>query len=265
MTTATAQPQKPQPTALSVAVIAWTQFDIQAALEETGWSTDAASSGEALAEYAGRSCYESWHKPNPATATNDAYIEHILQVGHYSVLEHPTATIRLRGVSRAFTHEMIRHRHFSPSQLSQRYAPAGARYTVPPLYQNDQFSLDVLQEIAERTEDAYRRLVAHWDALLLARHPDMPATARRKAAREAARSVLPNMTETRIVLTANLRAWRHFIDLRATAAADAEMRTVAVAVLRVLQVVYPAVFADYTIHQQDGYEIAAGTYSEPAT
>ena len=78
------------------------------------WATDA-DGGQALAEFAGRACYQSWNKPNPATATNAGYLRHILEVGHLSVLEHGTATFYLTGVSRSLTHELIRHRHFSYS------------------------------------------------------------------------------------------------------------------------------------------------------
>src|SRR5690348_13988346 len=114
--------------ALQVDVIAWTQFARPA---DVPWSTDA-DGGEALAEFAGRACYESWHKPNPATATNAGYLRHILDVGHLSVLEHGTVTVYLRGISRSLTHELIRHRHFSYSQLSQRYVPERDAAFVEP-------------------------------------------------------------------------------------------------------------------------------------
>ena len=108
---------------LTVQAIAWTHF---ARRRTTSWAatwTPTPTGGQALAEFAGRACYESWSKPNPATATNAGYLRHILEVGHLSVLEHGTVTMYLRGVSRSLTHELIRHRHFSYSQLSQRYAP----------------------------------------------------------------------------------------------------------------------------------------------
>ena len=103
----------------TVQVIAWTHFEPP---PEVPWSTDA-DGGEALAEFAGRACYQSWSKPNPRTATNAGYLRHILEVGHLSVLEHGSVTFYLTGVSRSLTHELIRHRHFSYSQLSQRYVP----------------------------------------------------------------------------------------------------------------------------------------------
>ena len=98
----------------TVRLIAWTQFE---APSDIAWDTDA-DGGQALAEFAGRACYESWHKPNPKTATNAGYLRHILEVGHLSVIEHATATFYITGVSRSLTHELIRHRHFSFSQLS---------------------------------------------------------------------------------------------------------------------------------------------------
>jgi thymidylate synthase (FAD) len=104
---------------LGVQIVAKTEFVAPAGVP---WSTDA-DGGQALAEFAGRACYQSWAKPNPATATNAGYLRHILEVGHLSVLEHGTVSFYLTGISRSLTHELIRHRHFSYSQLSQRYVP----------------------------------------------------------------------------------------------------------------------------------------------
>src|SRR5699024_11705181 len=85
-----------------------------------------------------RSCYETWDKPNPHTATNAAYLRHIMDVGHLAVLEHSSATMYLRGVSRSCAHEVMRHRMFSFSQLSQRYVPDDeARVIVPRSVQDN--------------------------------------------------------------------------------------------------------------------------------
>ena len=113
---------------LKVQAIAWTHFEPPA---DVPWDTDA-DGGEALAEFAGRACYQSWKKPNPATATNAGYLRHILEVGHLSVLEHGSVTFYLSGISRSLTHELIRHRHFSYSQLSQRYVPEKDAAMVEP-------------------------------------------------------------------------------------------------------------------------------------
>ena len=102
---------------LSVRLVAHSEFHPPA---DVDWETDAAA-GEALVEFAGRACYQSWDKPNPRTATNAGYLRHILEVGHLSLLEHATVTFYITGISRSCTHELIRHRHFSYSQLSQRF------------------------------------------------------------------------------------------------------------------------------------------------
>jgi thymidylate synthase (FAD) len=108
---------------------------------------------------------------------------------------------------------------------------------------------------AEASVRAYNELLEG----LQQRFADVPsATLRRKQARQAARSVLPNATETRIVVTGNYRAWRHFIAMRATEHADVEIRALAVECLRQLQRVAPNVFGDFTISSlDDGSEIAA--------
>jgi thymidylate synthase (FAD) len=235
-----------------VQLIAWTQFQTP---DDVPWSTDA-DGGQALAEFAGRACYQSWSKPNPSTATNAGYLRHILDVGHLSVLEHGVVTFYLTGVSRSFTHELIRHRHFSYSQLSQRYVPErDAAMVEPDVIAEDP---DLHKKFAEATEASVR---AYNELLegLESRFADVGnATLRRKQARQAARAVLPNATETRIVVTGNYRAWRHFIGMRATEHADVEIREIAVACLRELQRVAPNVFADFTISAlPDGSEIAA--------
>jgi thymidylate synthase (FAD) len=235
-----------------VRLIAWTHFEPPAGLP---WSTDA-DGGQALAEFAGRACYQSWSKPNPATATNAGYLRHILEVGHLSVLEHGTVSFYLTGVSRSLTHELIRHRHFSYSQLSQRYVgERDAAMVEPAVIAEDPELHKRFRAATEASVRAYNELLAG----LQQRFAGVAsATLRRKQARQAARSVLPNATETRIVVTGNYRAWRHFIAMRATEHADVEIREVAVECLRQLQRVAPNVFGDFTISPlTDGTEIAA--------
>lgn len=240
----------------SVQLIAWTQFQPPA---DVPWDTDT-EGGQALAEFAGRACYQSWSKPNPATATNAGYIKHILEVGHLSVLEHGSATFYFIGVSRSFTHELIRHRHFSYSQLSQRYVPErDAAMVEPQVIAEDPELHKRFVEASEAAVRAYNELLEGLEA----KFSDVSnATLRRKQARQAARAVLPNATETRIVVTGNYRAWRHFISMRATEHADVEIRALAVECLRQLQALAPSVFDDFAISQlPDGSAIAASPYT----
>jgi len=246
----------PEMVSPQVRLIAWTHFEPP---EDVPWSTDA-EGGQALAEFAGRACYQSWHKPNPATATNAGYLRHILEVGHLSVLEHGTVTFYLTGVSRSLTHELIRHRHFSYSQLSQRYVPErDAAMVEPAVIAEDPELHKVFVEATEASVRAYNELLEGLER----KFADVGnATLRRKQARQAARAVLPNATETRIVVTGNYRAWRHFIAMRATEHADVEIRAVAVECLRQLQRVAPNVFSDFEISRlPDGTEIAASPYA----
>lgn len=112
--------------------------------------------------------------------------------------------------------------------------------------------------MATHARAAYQRLVEHFRQ----RFADVADPGlRRKMARQAARSVLPNATETALVMTGNFRAWRHFIRMRTSPAADPEIRRVAVAVLKVLQHEAPAVFGDFRITRApDGSEAAEAGY-----
>lgn len=211
------------------------------------WVTDAADDASALAEFAGRACYRSWSRPNPATRHNHDYLAHILESGHFSVLEHAGFTVMLAGVSRSFTHELIRHRHLSYSMLSQRFVnEEDAAIVVPPLFRSDHDAQAVLTELYAHMQQAYRRLVELGNRRLAAAVEDK--SARRKRVREAARCVLPNMTETHIVVSGNHRAWREFFAKRGGPEVDAEMREVAVAIFaEVAQPLARAIYQDFRV------------------
>jgi len=236
---------------LRVQLIARTEF---LAPPDVPWDTDA-EGGQALVEFAGRACYQSWSKPNPRTATNAAYLSHVIDVGHFAVLEHASVTFYITGISRSCAHELVRHRHLSYSQLSQRYVPEDdASVVLPPALEGDPELQAVVLAAADASRAAYLELLSTLEARL----DDRPgAVLRRKQARQVARAVLPNDTETRIVVTGNYRAWRHFIAVRASEHADVEIRRLAIACLRELAAAAPAVFADFEITVlSDGTEVA---------
>ena len=244
---------------LRVQLIAKTEF---LAPPGVPWSTDA-DGGEALTEFAGRACYQSWSKPNPKTATNASYLRHIIDVGHFSVLEHASVSFYITGLSRSCTHELIRHRHFSYSQLSQRFVPErDSQVVLPPGLEDDPELQELFLTAADASRHAYTTLLTKLEA----KFADEPnAVLRRKQARQAARAVLPNATETRIVVTGNYRAWRHFIAMRASEHADVEIRRLAIACLRQLADLAPAVFADFEIATlADGTEVATSPLATEA-
>ncbi len=243
---------------LRVQLIAKSEF---IAPEDVPWSTDA-EGGAALVEFAGRACYQSWDKPNPRTATNASYVKHIIDVGHFSVLEHATVTFYITGISRSCTHELIRHRHFSYSQLSQRYVPEhDSQVVLPPGIEGDPELEELFLAATDAARTAYTELLTKLNEKLAGDE----GTVRRKQARQAARAVLPNATETRIVVTGNYRAWRHFIAMRASEQADVEIRRLAVECLRQLVAVAPQAFGDFDIYAlPDGTEVATSPLATEA-
>ena len=215
-----------------------------------GPSTD----GERLAEFAGRLCYMS--QSNPAGRSTRDYLENIKRQGHGSVLEHANYTVLLEGVSRSLTHELVRHRAgFAYSQLSQRYVDeSDAAFVVPPAILGDEALEKTWKEEIDRALAAYVKLVGE----LMEQYAWIPERVhRRKMAREAARGVLPNSTETKIVVTANARAWRTMLELRAGEGADLEIRRMAVAVLKLLREEAPGFFSDFEIYDASDRREAA--------
>ena len=206
-----------------------------------GESTD----GERLAEFAGRLCYMS--QKNPASRPTREYLENIKKQGHGSVLEHANYSLLLEGVSRSLTHELVRHRAgFAYSQLSQRYVDEStANFVMPPAIMGDEALEKVWREQVEAAQASYVALVEQ----LMTRYAWVPDKVhRRKMAREAARGVLPNSTETKIVVTGNARAWRTMLELRSSEGAEFEIRRCAIAIIRILAAEAPGFFSDFEIY-----------------
>lgn len=194
---------------------------------------------EWLVEMAGRNCYQSWarHGEEPKGRNHNDHVKHLIEVAHGAAIEHANFNFMIWNVSRSLTHELVRHRIASYSQLSQRYVDSSdVSFVVPP----------AIQELAKVDPDTYRKWVEHCERSrqlyeeLTSRLSEMYENVeskleRRKQARQAARSVLPNATETKIFVTMNARAIRHLVELRANPSADVEIRSLAVKVCRILQ------------------------------
>lgn len=221
-------------------VTLWAHTRITDALRARLDQQDGVADADHLAEAAGRACYLSWHRPNPATATTAGYLAHIVEVEHFSLFSHASATFYLEGVSRSLALELIRSRWLAFSQVSQRYVDeSGFAAIIPPAL----VALTGWRRLLARTilgvqvgsaRLSYRALVA----LLLA------AGLGRKRAREAARAVLPNAAATSIVVSGNMRAWRDFLAQRLAEGADAEIRRLALELLEQLVVLAPETLAD---------------------
>jgi thymidylate synthase (FAD) len=230
------------------------------------WESDSVIAAEVLTETAGRICYMSFAKPRPGG--NAAYLGHIKESGHGSVLEHAVWNLVFTGVSRSLTHELVRHRAgMGFSQLSQRYVDESvAEYVEPDVIATDPelhaIWLEAIGNVHRAYVDLATKLVPKVRARfiedyrlgdgscysdgLLERVADSSKTEIRKAARQAARSVLPNATETKIFVTMNARAARHFLEQRGSRHAEPEIRKLANKLFELMQIEAPNLFGDYT-------------------
>lgn len=224
------------------------------------------SPAEELIETGGRLCYMSFSNPRPGGA--EAYLKHIIEVGHGSVLEHGVWNFIFTGISRTCTHELIRHRAgWGYSQLSQRYVNESvAEYVEPDIIANDPEAHAIWTNAVQHAHGAYVRLSNLLNEKLVAQvfregkegidwQGDLLSPGKRtetiKQARQAVRSVLPNATETKIFCTANARAIRHFLEMRGSRHAEPEIRKLAFQVLTIMQREAPLIFADYRIENDE--------------
>lgn len=202
--------------------------------------------GASLIQLAGRKCYNAHGRKSPETAENAGYIANLLSQHHYSPLEHVSFTFLIQGVSRSLTHELVRHRHFSFSQESQRYVLAARdpEIVVPPatfeLEVDGNKAADLTQEkfdelMTEQFGNTYDRVMDSYDFLREQGYSH-------KEAAEAARFETPNGDATQIVVTGNARSWMEFIEKRDADGADAEIRRLAKVIGMILSWELPEVF-----------------------
>lgn len=239
---------------LKVYLVGWPHFDVEtfvSFLRDRGtvWKrSTGATEPDEIVEVAGRICYMSFGE-NQSPRSNAEYIRRLIHMGHESVLEHVNWTFVLTGVSRAFTHQLVRHRvGFAFSQLSQQYHDETEAEFVEPL-QLRKFpsALAAWQRAVRVAKEAYRDILESLREAEAEVGVELQQREIRRAIRSAARSVLPNATETKIMLTANARALRHFLRVRGSIPGDEEMRWVAAALLDRLRVEAPSVFFDFHI------------------
>ncbi len=186
---------------------------------------------EAVIEKAGRTCYCSTPKAQPAGEKN--LIHRIIKNGHHSALEHASATFRITGVSRSFTHQLVRHRLCAFSQRSQRYVNEKSFAFVEP------------ESIREKTEA--HRLFEEFMADAKNAYCKLQELGIKN---EDARFVLPNAVQSEIVLSANFRELRHIFCVRCDRHAQWEIREVALQMLRIMKKEAPSVFGDFVIDEE---------------
>jgi thymidylate synthase (FAD) len=183
---------------------------------------------EKIIERAGRTCYMSVDRSGAESASR--FVRMLVGRGHHSVLEHATASFAISGVSRACTHQLVRHRLCSFSQKSQRYVSENdTGFVVPRSVAADEEAMKVFMGATSASHASYEKLV----------ELGIP--------REDARFVIPGAVETDIVLSANLREFRHVVEVRGSRHAQWEIRELAVALLDILKQHAPNVFFDFEV------------------
>lgn len=203
------------------------------------------SDSELLAEAAGRVCYMSFGELQHRK-TNKSYLSNIIKNGHESVLEHANFTLLIDGISRALSHQLVRHRvGFAYSQLSQQYHDESGCEFVEPEWLSDEDDLKKQwQAWAENTRSLYKAML---DAPSKLTSSDLAAREILRGARSAARSVLPNATKTTLVVTANARAWRNLLAVRGNIGGDLEMRSYCVEIYKILVKESANFFEDFSL------------------
>ncbi|AGI86339.1 Thymidylate synthase thyX [Candidatus Methanomethylophilus alvi Mx1201] len=177
---------------------------------------------------AAHSCYSEDSAADLLETVDPAkMLRHVIGMGHHSVIEHAVFTFSVEGVSRALTHQLVRHRIASFSQQSQRYVRLSEpTYVVPETVKRDPEAMKVYEETMDGIWDSYSKLIGM----------GIPA--------EDARYVLPNGCTTNITITMNARELLHFFSMRCCNRAQWEIREMADEMLRLCKEVSPVIFSD---------------------
>jgi thymidylate synthase (FAD) len=256
------------------------------------WETDAPTDGEEVTEVAGRMCYRSFRpalNPNLSKVRegNAPYLKNILDSGHGSVLEHASVTFAFMGVSRVFTHELVRHRAGTAfSQESLRFVRLEELCAWFP----DDFGVPVMEELYDalvkaghmpnRDEqrrawamqrsrwlrEVFKDTFAHLEGVqqrigneLMLNELDGGFHVKKRIT-SAMRRMAPIGLGTAIICTANHRAWRHMVNMRTNPGAESEIRLVFASVARQLRDRFPNMYQDMSL-----YENVHGTEPDQAT
>lgn len=179
--------------------------------------------GEKICEFGARTCYDSGAK-----TTEESYktlLSTLLKSGHLSVFEHASASFDINGISRAASHQLVRHRLSSFSQRSQRYVNENAfEYVVPHVIEDNPDAKKIYDDVMENINEAYNKLITLG------------------VKKEDARFLLPNAASTSLVMTANFRQWLHVIDMRVSRGAQWEIRELLTLIWKELYQQAPSVF-----------------------
>ncbi len=194
---------------------------------------------EATIAMAAKLCYSPSDiaslKEKTAAKDQKGFVEKLMKMGHMSPIEHASFTFAVEGISRACSHQLVRHRLASYSQQSQRYVSeeAGFDYVIPPTIKGDAELEKYFVEFMAKAQKAYNQIVKKLNKKGI----------KGEAANQDARFVLPNAAETKIMITMNARELLHFFRQRCCNRAQWEIRAMATEMLRLVSGIAPTVFS----------------------
>ena len=217
-----------------------------------------------IIKVAGQNCYMRYLPKRTMNKDAGGYIDNIISSGHGSVMEHPNFTLLFYGVDRSFTHELIRHRAgMAYSQESQRYVGGKVlRFVERPEFQDVPELHKQFEQRIDRVADEYENLTTSLLALQGEGLKIISAeekTDKIKKVRQAARAALTNETEAVIVVTGNLRAWRHIFNMRVSQHSEVQIRKAIYKAYRCLKEVEPISLRDFEEVQLDDGTIGLRT------
>lgn len=220
--------------------------------------------GAALVKAAGQLCYLSFGEKRTRNAEAQKYFDNIMSGKHGSVLQHANYSFVIWGIDRACSHELVRHAAGTAySQMSQRYVDGKTlRFVERAEYQSDPTLHAQFEGWIDHNRAEYDFRANHLQRVMKEQLADVPPTERRKAVNSAARNCLPNETETAMVMTANVRAWRHITEMRAAKFADSPIRLLAHRLHEILNETAPYFFNDFEHKEGDGKSWLEPRYSK---
>ena len=193
---------------------------------------------EAVVAMAAKLCYSPSDieslKEKTAVKDQKRFVEKLMEIGHMSPIEHASFTFAVEGISRACSHQLVRHRLASYSQQSQRYVSeeAGFDFIIPPSIKKDGELARYFRDFMNKAQEAYSHIVSRLNEKGL----------KGEEANQDARFILPNACETKIIITMNARELLHFFKQRCCNRAQWEIRSMAINMLRLVSRTAPAIF-----------------------
>lgn len=226
--------------------------DFYVGFDEHGARKQMLDGGAGLVKFAGQGCYLSFGEKRTRNADAGRYFDNLKEQAHGSVFMHAQYSFVLWGIDRACSHELVRHGTGTAfSQMSQRYVSGKTlRFVERPEYYRSEKLHEKFERWIDLSRNEYDQRAALLTEEMAEQLKDLTPTERRKAVNQAARNCLPNETETAMVMSGNVRAWRNILEQRAAHFADRPINELIMLIGELLKTHAPYFFNDYVCYEK---------------